>query len=188
MQAPTTPALQRCVANETKSTNSAYRFPGAAEALEVDNFKTRINNFLDHSNIGESNVFIPITVDGARLGDYAAKPIDVAACPYLAYSNHFKQRELSNGGLICTSGCDNSFDYTPSSIMTSHTPQHRLHCRLPARSWFSSNVCGSGFSTHCWGGDGDGNFLALTRATSSRAHDVRCIRRIGLRWKTGSSP
>ena len=33
--------------------------------LDVDTFKNRVNNFLDHSNLGESNMYFPIAVDGA---------------------------------------------------------------------------------------------------------------------------
>ncbi len=35
--------------------------------LDADTFKTRANNFLDHSNIGESSIFIPVTVQGALI-------------------------------------------------------------------------------------------------------------------------
>ena len=33
--------------------------------LDVDTVKNRVNNFLDHSNLGESNMYFPIAVDGA---------------------------------------------------------------------------------------------------------------------------
>ena len=35
--------------------------------LDVDTFKNRVNNFLDHSNLGESNMYFPIAVDGALM-------------------------------------------------------------------------------------------------------------------------
>ena len=35
--------------------------------LDVDTFKNRVNNFLDHSNLGESNMYFPIAVDGALI-------------------------------------------------------------------------------------------------------------------------
>ncbi|MEA2259883.1 MAG: hypothetical protein QOJ51_2708, partial [Acidobacteriaceae bacterium] len=35
--------------------------------LDADTFKTRANNFLDHSNVGESSIFIPVTVQGALI-------------------------------------------------------------------------------------------------------------------------
>ena len=33
--------------------------------LDVSNIKNRVNSFLDHSNLGESNMYFPIAVDGA---------------------------------------------------------------------------------------------------------------------------
>ncbi len=33
--------------------------------LDADNFKTNVNNFLDHNNIGDSSIFFPITVSHA---------------------------------------------------------------------------------------------------------------------------
>ena len=33
--------------------------------LDADTFKNRVNNFLDHSNIGDSSIYFPVTVDGA---------------------------------------------------------------------------------------------------------------------------
>src|ERR1035438_7507769 len=35
--------------------------------LDADTFKNRVNNFLDHSNIGDSSVYFPVTVDGALI-------------------------------------------------------------------------------------------------------------------------
>ena len=35
--------------------------------LDADTFQTEAKNFLDHNNIGESSVFIPITVQGALI-------------------------------------------------------------------------------------------------------------------------
>jgi hypothetical protein len=97
----------------------SIQIPYRGWALEVDNFKTRINNFLDHSNIGESNVFIPITVDGALVRAWEATLRSPSLWRrgqfHLAYSNQIaEQRGAITGGLICTSGCDDSFDYTRS--------------------------------------------------------------------------
>src|SRR5579871_2188583 len=35
--------------------------------LDADNFETRANNFFDHNNVGESDIFIPVTIDGALI-------------------------------------------------------------------------------------------------------------------------
>ena len=51
-------------------------------ALDADNFETRAKNWLDHNNIGESNLFWPITWDGgidSRLGAHPAVAAAVAS-------------------------------------------------------------------------------------------------------------
>ena len=35
--------------------------------LDADTFQTEAHNFLDHNNIGESSIFIPITIQGALI-------------------------------------------------------------------------------------------------------------------------
>ncbi len=130
----------------------SIQIPYRGWALDVDNFKTRVNNFLDHSNIGESNVFIPITVDGALVRAWEATLRSPSLWRHgqfhLAYSNQIaEQRGAITGGLICTSGCDDSFDYTPVDHDQRHTLNTGFTATLPMRSWFSSNVYyGSGFS------------------------------------------
>ena len=110
----------------------SIQIPYRGWALEVDNFKTRINNFLDHSNIGESNVFIPITVDGALVRAWEATLRSPSLWRrgqfHLAYSNQIaEQRGAINGGLICISGCDDSFDYSPGRSRPAPNAQHRLY-------------------------------------------------------------
>ncbi len=43
------------------------QIPWRGWLLDADTFQTRANNFLDHSNIGESDIFIPVTVQGALI-------------------------------------------------------------------------------------------------------------------------
>jgi hypothetical protein len=43
------------------------QIPWRGWLLDADTFETRANNFLDHSNIGESSIFIPVTVQGALI-------------------------------------------------------------------------------------------------------------------------
>ena len=143
------------------------QIPYRGWALEVDNFKTRINNFLDHSNIGESNVFIPITVDGALVRAWEATLRSPSLWHrgqfHLAYSNQIaEQRGAITGGLICTSGCDNSFTYAPVDHDQRNTLNTGFTATLPLRSWFSSNVYyGSGFSNGTAGvTDANGNLIS----------------------------
>ena len=35
--------------------------------LDADTFQNRVNNFLDHSNIGNSSMYYPVTIDGALI-------------------------------------------------------------------------------------------------------------------------
>ncbi len=135
--------------------------------LDVDNFKTRINNFLDHSNIGESSVYIPVTVDGALVRGWEATLRSPSLWHrgqfHLAYSNQIaEQRGAINGGLICISNCDSSFDYTPVDHDQRQTLNTGFTANLPAHTWFSSNVYyGSGFANGTAGvTDGDGNLIS----------------------------
>ncbi len=43
------------------------QIPWRGWLLDADTFQTRANNFLDHSNIGESSIFVPVTVQGALI-------------------------------------------------------------------------------------------------------------------------
>jgi hypothetical protein len=114
-------------------------------ALEVDNFKTRINNFLDHSNIGESNVYIPFTIDGGLVRAWEATLRSPSLWrrwqSQLAYSNQIAaQRGAITGGLICTQDCDNGIDYPPVDHDQRDTLNTGFTTNLPLRTWFSSNV------------------------------------------------
>ncbi len=59
--------------------------------LDADTFQTRANNFLDHSNIGESSIFIPVTVEGALIQGWETTLTSPPSWRYgqfhLAYSN-----------------------------------------------------------------------------------------------------
>ena len=161
-------------------------------ALEVDNFKTRINNFLDHSNIGESNVYIPITVDGALVRAWEATLRSPSLWRrgqfHLAYSNQIaEQRGAITGGLICTQDCDNSFDYSPVDHDQRDTLNTGFTANLPLRTWFSSNVYyGSGFSNGTAGiTDINGNLISPHQGNYLPAHttfDVSAGRSFGESW------
>jgi hypothetical protein len=171
----------------------SVQIPWRGWALEVDNFKTRVNNFLDHSNIGESNVFIPITVDGALVRAWETtlrSPLLWQRGQFhLAYSNQIaEQRGAINGGLICISNCDTSFDYTPVDHDQRQTLNTGFTATLPARSWFSSNVYyGSGFSNGTAGvKDANGRLLSPYQGNYLPVHttfDVSAGTAVGENWK-----
>ncbi len=173
----------------------SIQIPYKGWAFEVDNFKTRINNFLDHSNIGESNVFIPVTVDGALVRAWEATLRSPTLWRHgqfhLAYSNQIaEQRGAITGGLICVSECDNGFDYSPVDHDQRHTLNTGFTAALPMRSWFSSNVYyGSGFSNGTAGAtDSDGNLISPYQGNYLPAHttfDVAAGKALGENWKIG---
>jgi outer membrane cobalamin receptor len=171
----------------------SIQIPYRGWALDVDNFKTRVNNFLDHSNIGESNVFIPITVDGALVRAWEATLRSPSLWRrgqfHLAYSDQIaEQRGAITGGLICTSSCDPSFSYTPVDHDQRQTLNSGFTAVLPSRSWFSSNVYyGSGFSNGTAGAtNGDGNLISPYQGNYLPVHttfDVSAGKTLGESFK-----
>ena len=108
MPSATTPASSRCTASATKSISSACRFRFNGWLLDADTFQTRANNFLDHSNIGESSIYYPVTVDGALIQAWEltlrSPRLWRLGQVHLAYSNQIaQQRGAITGGLICYS-------------------------------------------------------------------------------------
>ncbi|MGC2333269.1 MAG: TonB-dependent receptor [Candidatus Acidiferrales bacterium] len=74
-------------------------------ALDIDNFETRGVNFLDHNNIGESSIFIPVTFSESRIRGteltIRSPRIWNRAQVHLAYSNQIAQAQgAETGGLI----------------------------------------------------------------------------------------
>jgi outer membrane cobalamin receptor len=124
--------------------------------LDIDNFKIRSDNFLDHSNIGESSIYYPVTIDGAlvrgweltlnspRLWHYGRA--------YVTYSNQIaQQRGAITGGLICfpvtSPQCDVGFAYRPVDHDQRNTLNIGFNATLPWHIFASTNVYyGSGFT------------------------------------------
>ena len=79
--------------------------------LDADTFQTQAQNFLDHNNIGESSIFIPITVQGALIQGWELTLRSPHLWRYgqahLSYSNQIaKQIGGITGGLTCYSPSD----------------------------------------------------------------------------------
>ncbi len=124
--------------------------------LDAGTFKNRVNNFLDHSNIGDSSIYFPVTVDGAlvRAWELTLRSPRIARFgqAHLAYSNQIaEQRGNITGGLICTPigdpACDAGFAYTPVDHDQRNTLNLGFNATLPAHAFASTNVYyGSGFT------------------------------------------
>ena len=124
--------------------------------LDVDTFKNRVNNFLDHSNLGESNMYFPIAVDGALVRAWEMTLHSPSLWRYgqfyVTYSNQIaEQRGDIIGGFTCSIPTDSACDLGPQYIPLDHDQRQTLNtgftANLPAYTWFATNVYyGSGFS------------------------------------------
>jgi len=117
--------------------------------VDADTFKTRARNYFDHSNVGNSDIFFPLTIDGARIVGWEltirSPRIKDRGQMYLTYSNQVaKGFGAVSGGLT---------DFSPPSgfFLLDHDQRNTLHVggtlNLPWRSYASTDVYyGSGFA------------------------------------------
>ena len=123
--------------------------------LDAGTFKTRANNFLDHSNLGESSIYYPVTIDGALIQGWEltlrSARLWRGGQAYLTYSNQIaKQRGAITGGLVCypiaSPDCAADFTYTPLDHDQRNTLNVGYNTPLPFHTFASTNVYyGSGF-------------------------------------------
>ncbi|HWW51965.1 MAG TPA: TonB-dependent receptor [Verrucomicrobiae bacterium] len=125
-------------------------------ALDADTFETRAKNFFDHNNIGESNIFFPVTIDGAKIEAWEltlrSPRLWRRGQVHLAYSNQLAEsRGAVTGGLICFPPTDPNCRPNPEYRPLDHDQRNTLtlgfDANLPWQAYASANVYyGSGFS------------------------------------------
>jgi outer membrane cobalamin receptor len=117
--------------------------------LDVDNFRTNVANFFDHNNIGESNLFFPITIAHAVIRGWEATlrspRIAHRGQIHLAYSN-----QIAEAGGAITGGLTD-FSLPAGLSPLDHDQRNTLNVggdvTLPWRAYASTNVYyGSGFT------------------------------------------
>jgi outer membrane receptor protein involved in Fe transport len=119
-------------------------------SLDVNNYHQRAHNYFDHNAIGNSNVFFPLTVDGARLYGWEVSirspRIARRGEVYLAYAYaHAEGAGAISGGLTAFSPPDNGY------FQLDHDQRNTLHVgfnlTLPWRAFAGGNLYyGSGFT------------------------------------------
>jgi outer membrane receptor protein involved in Fe transport len=120
-------------------------------ALDSDTFRTRANNFFDHNNLGESNVFIPVTLTQALVRGWEltlrSPRLWRRAQLHLAYSNQIAEfRGNITGGLIPPGNAPTA-DYAPLDHDQRNTLNAGAQVSLPWKAFASGNAYyGSGFS------------------------------------------
>jgi hypothetical protein len=131
--------------------------------LDADNYQTKATNWLDHNNIGESNLFWPITWDAAVINGWEltlrSPNLWHGGRFHLAYANQIAEATSPvTGGLICptpvTSAC--ALDIPPGFSPVDHDQRNTLNfgynTRLPWRAYASANLYyGSGFTNGLYG-------------------------------------
>jgi len=131
--------------------------------LSAYNYETRAENWLDHNNIGESNIFWPITWSYALIQGWSlnlhSPDVFHHGQFHLAYANQIAQATSPiTGGLICplpvTSACP--LDIPPGLAPVDHDQRNTLNLGfngiLPGHAYASTNVYyGSGFTNGLYG-------------------------------------
>lgn len=138
-------------------------------ALDADTFQTRAKNWLDHSNIGESNLFWPLTWDGALIQGWEltlrSPRVYRRAQFHLSYANQIAQsRGPFTGGLVCPApappDCEPAPGYSPADHDQRNTLNFGVNSFLPRGVIASTNVYyGSGFSNGFPDAQYPGNYL-----------------------------
>jgi hypothetical protein len=118
-------------------------------SLDIDEFRTKAKNFFDHSNVGNSNIFFPLTIDGALIRGWEATlrspRLGRVGQLHLAYSNQIALGEGAiSGGLT---------DFSPPAgfFLLDHDQRNTLNvgfdANLPWHTFAATNVYyGSGFT------------------------------------------
>jgi outer membrane cobalamin receptor len=117
-------------------------------AIDTDYFRTNARNFFDHDAIGNSNIFLPLTIDRARIQGWEVtlrSPQRQPLQAHLAYSHQFVEgRGGITGGLT---------DFSPPSddyFFLDHDQRDTLtggiNVQLPRNLWAAMSLeFGSGF-------------------------------------------
>src|SRR5579863_8536895 len=138
--------------------------------LDADNFETRAHNWLDHNNIGESNIFWPITWSYAQIQGWEltlrSPNLWHRGQLHLAYANQFAQATSPiTGGLICPPTMPICPAYPPPGFgPVDHDQRNTLNvgfnATLPFHGYASTNVYyGSGFHNAFPGEPYPGDYL-----------------------------
>jgi hypothetical protein len=139
--------------------------------LEEDTFQTKAQNWLDHNNIGESNIFWPITWTAALIQGWEttlrSPRIWHRAQIHLAYSNQIAQATSPiTGGVVCplplSPNCPLGIPtgYSPVDHDQRNTLNFGVNGQLPWGVFASTNIYyGSGFTNGLPDAQYPGNYL-----------------------------
>jgi hypothetical protein len=136
--------------------------PWRGWVLDLSHFRTSAKNFFDHDALANSNIFLPLTIERARIRGYEATLRSPRAWGrarfYVNYSHQYVQgRGGVSGGLTDFSPPQNDYFFLDHDQR--HTLNFGYQISLPWQSWTSGNVSfGSGFLE----GDGPAHLTSHT--------------------------
>jgi hypothetical protein len=156
--------------------NAGLTIPLRGWAFDFDYFRTGAHNFFDHNVIGNSNIFFPVTIQGARIVGYEATvrspKLFHRGDVHLAYSH---QSAEGMGGI--TGGITNFSPPPDGFFFLDHDQRHTLSTGFqmiaPWKTWVSGNfVYGSGFLSQ----------NGPAHLSSSRVFDLSVGKSFGENW------
>jgi outer membrane cobalamin receptor len=133
--------------------------PYKAWSMDIDTFHTHAHNFFDHNNVGNSDIFFPLTIDQALIRGWEltlrSPRVWGRVQTHLAYSNQIAEfTGCITGGLTdfsCQAG------YAPLDHDQRNTLNAGFDATLPWQTFLSGNAYyGSGFTN----GDGPSPYLS----------------------------
>ena len=140
--------------------------------LDADVFRTHARNFFDHDEIGSSNIFLPLTIQGARIQGWESTlrspEVLHLARINLAYSHQFVQGfGAVTGGLTDFAPPEEGFYWLDHDQRD--TLSTVVSATLPGHAWSTVAVAyGSGFLN----GDGPAHLLAHTTVGLSMGKSI----------------
>jgi len=153
--------------------------------LDVDTFRTRAKNYFDHNSVGNSDIFFPLTIDGALIRGWEltlrSPQIAKRGQVYVTYSNQVAQgKGAISGGLT---------DFSPPEggyFLLDHDQRNTLHfggnVNLPRSIYASTDIYyGSGFT------DGNAPPLGPDHLPGHTTFDVTVGKNFGERLSVGVS-
>ena len=126
--------------------------------VDVDHFHTAAKNFFDHNNIGNSNVFLPLTIDGAII---VGNELSIRSPKFWSFgSAHLTYSNQTADGFGAINGGLTDFEPSGGSFALDHDQRNTvnigLDANLPWKAFASADVSyGSGFAN----GDGTPSHL-----------------------------
>jgi len=143
--------------------------PLAGWTLDADNFQTSAINWLDHSNIGESNLFWPLTWGSSLIQGWEftlrSPRLWRRGQAHVAYSNQIAQAAGPfTGGLVCPIPAPDGCEPPPGLSPVDHDQRDTLNlgfnANLPGSILAATNVYyGSGFTNGLPDAEYPGNYL-----------------------------